>query len=52
VIPAGRNPLCIVVPCHRVIGASGDLTGYAGGLADTPGDQRFRLTGRPVVAIG
>lgn len=29
----GRNPLCILVPCHRVIGASGDLTGYAGGLA-------------------
>jgi methylated-DNA-[protein]-cysteine S-methyltransferase len=29
----GRNPLCILIPCHRVIGASGDLTGYAGGLA-------------------
>ncbi len=29
----GRNPLSIVVPCHRVIGASGALTGYAGGLA-------------------
>jgi methylated-DNA-[protein]-cysteine S-methyltransferase len=28
----GRNPLCIVVPCHRVVGASGALTGYAGGL--------------------
>jgi methylated-DNA-[protein]-cysteine S-methyltransferase len=28
----GRNPLAIVVPCHRVIGASGSLTGYAGGL--------------------
>ncbi|MFT3859753.1 methylated-DNA--[protein]-cysteine S-methyltransferase [Micropruina sp.] len=28
----GRNPLAIVVPCHRVIGASGTLTGYAGGL--------------------
>jgi methylated-DNA-[protein]-cysteine S-methyltransferase len=28
----GRNPLCIVIPCHRVIGASGKLTGYAGGL--------------------
>jgi methylated-DNA-[protein]-cysteine S-methyltransferase len=27
-----RNPLSIVVPCHRVIGASGALTGYAGGL--------------------
>lgn len=28
----GRNPLSIVVPCHRVIGKSGKLTGYAGGL--------------------
>ena len=28
----GRNPIAIVVPCHRVIGASGSLTGYAGGL--------------------
>lgn len=28
----GRNPLSIVVPCHRVIGADGSLTGYAGGL--------------------
>jgi methylated-DNA-[protein]-cysteine S-methyltransferase len=28
----GRNPLSIIVPCHRVIGASGALTGYAGGL--------------------
>ena len=29
----GRNPLCIVIPCHRVIGSTGKLTGYAGGLA-------------------
>ncbi|BBX72634.1 methylated-DNA--[protein]-cysteine S-methyltransferase [Mycobacterium shinjukuense] len=28
----GRNPIAIVVPCHRVIGASGKLTGYGGGL--------------------
>lgn len=28
----GRNPLSIVVPCHRVLGARGELTGYAGGL--------------------
>jgi methylated-DNA-[protein]-cysteine S-methyltransferase len=28
----GRNPVPIVVPCHRVIGANGSLTGYAGGL--------------------
>jgi O-6-methylguanine DNA methyltransferase len=29
----GANPIAIVVPCHRVIGASGNLTGYGGGLA-------------------
>lgn len=29
----GRNPLSIIVPCHRVIGADGTLTGFAGGLA-------------------
>jgi methylated-DNA-[protein]-cysteine S-methyltransferase len=28
----GRNPISIVVPCHRVIGADGSLTGYGGGL--------------------
>ena len=28
----GRNPLAIIIPCHRVIGADGSLTGYAGGL--------------------
>jgi methylated-DNA-[protein]-cysteine S-methyltransferase len=28
----GRNPIAIVVPCHRVIGSSGELTGFAGGL--------------------
>lgn len=29
----GRNPIAVVVPCHRVIGADGSLVGYAGGLA-------------------
>ena len=28
----GRNPISIILPCHRVIGASGDLTGFAGGI--------------------
>ena len=28
----GHNPISIIVPCHRVVGADGSLTGYAGGL--------------------
>lgn len=28
----GRNPVSVIVPCHRVVGSAGDLTGYAGGL--------------------
>jgi methylated-DNA-[protein]-cysteine S-methyltransferase len=35
----GRNPLSVIVPCHRVVGADGSLTGYAGGLAS----KRFLL---------
>jgi methylated-DNA-[protein]-cysteine S-methyltransferase len=37
----GRNPLSIVVPCHRVVGSGGALTGYAGGL-----DRKTRLLER------
>lgn len=29
----GKNPIALIIPCHRVIGANGKLTGYAGGLA-------------------
>jgi methylated-DNA-[protein]-cysteine S-methyltransferase len=36
----GRNPISIVAPCHRVVGTSGDLTGFAGGL----GTKRLLLT--------
>ena len=28
----GRNPISLIIPCHRVIGADGSLTGYAGGI--------------------
>lgn len=48
----GRNPISIVIPCHRVIGANGDLTGYAGGMArkdallrlEAKRIENFRLT--------
>lgn len=36
----GLNPLCIIIPCHRVIAKSGQLTGYAGGLEA----KRYLLT--------
>lgn len=36
----GRNPIAIVVPCHRVIGKNGSLTGFAGGLPN----KKFLLT--------
>ena len=29
----GRNPLGVIVPCHRIVGSNGSLTGYAGGLS-------------------
>ena len=28
----GRNPISIIIPCHRVVGKNGSLTGYAGGV--------------------
>lgn len=33
----GRNPISLIVPCHRVVGAGGTLTGYAGGLVRKQG---------------
>ncbi len=34
----GHNPISIIIPCHRVVGANGSLTGYAGGI-----DKKLRL---------
>ncbi len=34
----GRNPIAVIVPCHRIVGSDGSLTGYAGGL-----DRKTRL---------
>jgi methylated-DNA-[protein]-cysteine S-methyltransferase len=41
----GRNPVSIIVPCHRILGAGGQLTGYAGGLWRK--QALLKLEGRP-----
>ncbi len=41
----GRNPIPIVLPCHRVIGADGDMTGYSGGQGIATKHQLLRLEG-------
>ena len=33
----GQNPISVIIPCHRVLGKNGDLTGYGGGLATKRG---------------
>lgn len=43
----GRNPLTLIVPCHRVVGAVGSLTGYAGGL-----DRKRWLLGLERLVLG
>ncbi len=46
----GKNPLSIVVPCHRVIGSNGSLTGYAGGLFRKKWllDHEAKFSGKPL----
>lgn len=46
----GRNPISIIAPCHRVIGASGSLTGFAGGLQAK--QYLLALEGRQSLALG
>ena len=43
----GRNPVSVVVPCHRVIGADGSLTGYGGGMKRKEWLLRHEGLGRP-----
>ncbi len=47
----GRNPLSIIVPCHRVVGASGALTGYGGGMTRKRAllDLEARTSGRTLL---
>jgi methylated-DNA-[protein]-cysteine S-methyltransferase len=50
----GRNPMCILIPCHRVVGRDGKLTGYAGGIArkrhllELERDQAAAAAGAPL----
>jgi methylated-DNA-[protein]-cysteine S-methyltransferase len=57
-LATGRNPISIIVPCHRIVGTNGSLTGYGGGLprkrallefeADVAGGARRRLETLPL----
>lgn len=47
----GRNPLAIVIPCHRVIGAGNKLTGYAGGLTRKQWLLAHEMKHHPVAGI-
>ena len=48
----GWNPICIIIPCHRVIGSDGSLTGYGGGidnkkaLLELEGIRRIKVDSR------
>ena len=39
----GRNPIPIIIPCHRVIGSSGDMTGFGGGIPTKEALLRLEL---------
>ena len=47
----GKNPLSIVIPCHRVLGSNGDLTGYAGGLQNKKWliDHEQKFTSKAII---
>ena len=47
----GRNPISIIVPCHRVVGRNGSLTGFAGGVATKQYllDHERRVSGRSLL---
>jgi methylated-DNA-[protein]-cysteine S-methyltransferase len=48
----GRNPIPIIIPCHRVIGSSGDLTGFGGGLPTKEALLRLELENSQFTGAG
>ena len=48
----GRNPISLIVPCHRVLSADGSLCGYAGGLWRKEALLRLEAEGRPIERAG
>ncbi|QRK08218.1 methylated-DNA--[protein]-cysteine S-methyltransferase [Archangium violaceum] len=50
----GRNPISIIVPCHRVVGTDGKLTGYAGGVPTKQWllEHERRIQARPGLVVG
>ena len=48
----GRNPITIIVPCHRIVGSDGSLTGYAGGLDRKRALQELESGTRPLFSNG
>jgi methylated-DNA-[protein]-cysteine S-methyltransferase len=48
----GRNPITIIVPCHRIVGSDGSLTGYAGGLERKRALQELEDGARSLFAAG
>jgi methylated-DNA-[protein]-cysteine S-methyltransferase len=48
----GRNPITIIVPCHRIVGSNGSLTGYAGGLVRKRALRELEGSARSLSAAG
>ena len=47
----GHNPISLIIPCHRVVGADGSLTGYAGGTDKKKQLLAMEKSGRPLSSI-
>jgi methylated-DNA-[protein]-cysteine S-methyltransferase len=48
----GKNPLSVIIPCHRVVGTTGALTGYAGGIARKQALLKLEFSRSPNLSVG